>query len=62
MGKIFFIRVVAHIPSKSKSSAAKKPKGLKETKKVEDISPAFDGNSRPSPDEHVLDDEKEKMS
>lgn len=54
-------RVLAHIPSKSKSSAAKKPKGLKETKKVEDISPAFDGNSLPS-DEHALDDEKEKMS
>ena len=53
-------RVLSNIPSKSKSSA-KKPKVLKESKNVEDISPALEENSLPSSHEPV-DEEKEKMT
>jgi hypothetical protein len=51
-------RVLSQIPSKSKLSSAKKPKGLKEAKNVEEINPA---TSLPTPDQ-PSDEEKEKMS
>ncbi|CAB3985779.1 Hypothetical predicted protein [Paramuricea clavata] len=54
-------RVLSNIPSKSKSFSTKKPKGLKEPKNVEEISPALRESSLPSPEE-ASDEEKEKMS
>lgn len=58
----FIFRVLSNIPSKSKPSSSKKPKELKESKKVEEISPASQENS-PTFDKLAHDDdEKEKMS
>jgi hypothetical protein len=54
-------RVLSNIPSKSKSFSTKKPKGLKEPKNVEEISPALKESSLPSPEE-ASDEEKEKLS